>query len=170
MKIFNKLKKKIMAFRDIFKDSNDLNEKTIVGFSSFAIMALFAIADIISGALGKDLVINEFIYNSFLIITLGSFGIAEIGKIAAGYKKNKEKKKIKMKKSELKQIIREEILKEGMYDLESDLNVKYDLGPNQIDRFEGTANMRDLKTLHDMLRIVGHQWFEEGFEKGDIKE
>tara|TARA_R110000751_G_scaffold229778_1_gene331255 strand:+ start:702 stop:974 length:273 start_codon:yes stop_codon:yes gene_type:complete len=88
MKIFNKLKKKIMAFRDIFKDSNDLNEKTIVGFASFAIMALFAIADIISGALGKDLVINEFIYNSFLIITLGSFGIAEIGKIAAGYKKN----------------------------------------------------------------------------------
>ena len=92
MKIFNKLKKKIMAFRDIFKDSNDLNEKTIVGFSSFAIMALFAIADIISGALGKDLVINEFIYNSFLIITLGSFGITEIGKIAAGYKKNKEEK------------------------------------------------------------------------------
>ena len=75
-----------------------------------------------------------------------------------------------MKKSELKQIIREEILKEGMYDLESDLNVKYDLGPNQIDRFEGTANMRDLKILHDMFRIVGHQWFEEGFEKGDIKE
>ncbi len=92
MKIFNKLKKKIMAFRDIFKDSNDLNEKTIVGFASFAIMALFAIADIISGALGKDLVINEFIYNSFLIITLGSFGIAEIGKIAAGYKKNNPEK------------------------------------------------------------------------------
>ena len=92
MKIFNKLKKKIMAFRDIFKDSNDLNEKTIVGFASFAIMAIFAMADIVSGALGKDLIINEFIYNSFLIITLGSFGIAEIGKIAAGYKKNKEEK------------------------------------------------------------------------------
>jgi hypothetical protein len=29
----------------------------------------------------KDLVINEFIYDSFLFITLGSFGIAEIGKI-----------------------------------------------------------------------------------------
>jgi len=75
-----------------------------------------------------------------------------------------------MKKSELKQIIREEILKEGMYDLESDLNVKYNLNSDQIDRFEGVVNMRDLKTLHDMLRIVGHQWFEEGFEKGDIKE
>ena len=52
-----------------------------------------------------------------------------------------------MKKSELKQIIREEILKEGMYDLESDLNVKYDLDPHQIDRLEFIANTRDLKTL-----------------------
>ena len=72
----------------IFKDSNDINEKTIVGFSSFAVMVIFAIADIISGTLGKDLIINEFIYNSFLIITLGSFGIAEVGKIANLFKKD----------------------------------------------------------------------------------
>ena len=44
------------------------------------------------------------------------------------------------------------------------------LGPEQIDRFEGTANMRDLKTLQDMIRIVGTDWMQEGFEKGDIKE
>ena len=31
--------------------------------------------------IGKDLVIQEFIYDSFLIITLGCFGIAEVGKI-----------------------------------------------------------------------------------------
>ena len=42
---------------------------------------MFAIADLLTGYLGKDLVINEFIYNSFVIITLGSFGIAEAGKI-----------------------------------------------------------------------------------------
>ena len=78
----------------IFKDSNDINEKTIVGFSSFTVMVIFAIADIISGTLGKDLIINEFIYNSFLIITLGSFGIAEVGKIANLFKKE-EKKKLK---------------------------------------------------------------------------
>lgn len=70
-----------MAFKDIFKDSNDINEKTVVGFASFAIMALFATADIVTGFIGKDLVINEFIYNSFVIITLGSFGIAEAGNI-----------------------------------------------------------------------------------------
>jgi len=70
-----------MAFADIFKDTNDINEKSVVGFSSFAIMVIFATADIVTGYLGKDLVIKEFIYNSFLYITLGAFGIAEVGKI-----------------------------------------------------------------------------------------
>jgi hypothetical protein len=44
-------------------------------------MVIFAVADLLTGYFGKDLVINEFIYDSFLFITLGSFGIAEIGKI-----------------------------------------------------------------------------------------
>ena len=70
-----------MAFKDIFKDTNDINEKSVVGFASFAIMTLFALADIVTGFIGKDLVVQEFIYNSFVVITLGSFGIAEVGKI-----------------------------------------------------------------------------------------
>jgi hypothetical protein len=41
---------------------------------------LFAFADLISGAMGQQLVINEVIYNSFVIVTLGSFGISEAGK------------------------------------------------------------------------------------------
>ena len=79
-----------MKFSDLFKDSNDINEKSVVGFASFAVMVIFATADIVTGAIGKDLVINEFIYNSFLIITLGSFGIAEAGKIFGGKKSNDE--------------------------------------------------------------------------------
>ena len=71
-----------MAFTDIFKDENDYNEKSIVGFASFAIMAIFAIADITTGWFGKDLVINESIYNSFIFITLGSFGIAGLEKFS----------------------------------------------------------------------------------------
>lgn len=71
-----------MSFREIFKDDNSYNEKTIIGFMSFAVMVLFAIADIVTGALGKDLVVQEFIYNSFTIITLGSFGIAGLEKFA----------------------------------------------------------------------------------------
>ena len=79
--MFNSLKRNWRAFKDLFKDSNDINEKSVVGFASFAIMVLFALADIITGFIGKDLVVQEFIYNSFVIITLGSFGIGEAGKI-----------------------------------------------------------------------------------------
>ena len=89
MKMVNFIRRKYMAFKDIFKDSNDLNEKNIVGFLSFAVMVLFALADIVTGFLGKDLVVQEFIYNSFVIITLGSFGIDGIQKFA-GKKSNEE--------------------------------------------------------------------------------
>ena len=44
-------------------------------------MELFALADLITGYFGKDLVVQEFIYNSFLVITLGCFGIAGVEKI-----------------------------------------------------------------------------------------
>ena len=79
-----------MAFKDMFKDDNDINEKSVVGFASFAVMVVFAFADIATGFFGKDLVISEFIYNSFVVITLGSFGIAEVGKIFGGKKGGSE--------------------------------------------------------------------------------
>ena len=71
-----------MAFRDIFKDSNDINEKNVVGFLSFAVMVVIAMADIIAGFLGIDLEVQEFIYNSFVITTLGSFGVDGFQKFA----------------------------------------------------------------------------------------
>ena len=62
-------------------DNNNINEKSVVGFLAFAIMVIFAFADLLTGYLGKDLVINEFIYDSFVWIVLGAFGIAEVGKV-----------------------------------------------------------------------------------------
>ena len=78
-----KLMTKIMSFKEIFKSSNDWNEKTIIGFLSFAVMVIVMTADVVSGFFGKDLPINEFTYNSFVIVTLGSFGIAGIEKFAS---------------------------------------------------------------------------------------
>jgi len=69
-----------MAFSDIFKEKNDINEKSVVGFSAFAIMVIFALVDLATGYFGKDLVINEVIYNSFVFVTLGCFGIAGLEK------------------------------------------------------------------------------------------
>ena len=70
-------------FKDIFKDNNDINEKSVVGFSAFAIMTVFSLVDLATGYFGKDLVINEAIYNSFVFVTLGSFGIAGLEKFAS---------------------------------------------------------------------------------------
>ena len=67
-------------FNTLFKDNNDINEKSFIGFLSFIMMVVFAIADIITGSLGKELVIQEFIFNAFLWMTLGCFGIASVDK------------------------------------------------------------------------------------------
>jgi uncharacterized PurR-regulated membrane protein YhhQ (DUF165 family) len=64
----------------LFKDSNDINEKSVIGFAAFGVMTIFAVMDLVTGYFGKDLVVNEFIYNSFLIMTLGAFGIASVDK------------------------------------------------------------------------------------------
>ena len=71
-----------MKFTEIFKDSNDWNEKTIIGFMSFAVMVAVMVADVVTGWVGKDLPVNDFIYNSFVFVTLGSFGIAGLEKFA----------------------------------------------------------------------------------------
>lgn len=72
----------MMSWTKIFKDDNDWNEKTIIGFLSFAVMVIVMVADVLSGFWGNDLPINEFTYNSFVIVTLGSFGIAGLEKFA----------------------------------------------------------------------------------------
>ncbi len=79
--MLNYLKINWMAFKDIFKDKNDINEKSVVGFAAFVIMVLFAVVDLVTGYVGEDLVINEFIYDSFVYVVLGAFGIAEAGKV-----------------------------------------------------------------------------------------
>ena len=70
-----------MGFSEILKDKNEYNEKSIIGFMSFAVMTLTSLVDMITGAFGSELVIQEFIYNSFVVITLGCFGIAGAEKI-----------------------------------------------------------------------------------------
>lgn len=67
-------------FHDLFNDSNTINEKSVVGFLAFVVMVIFAVTDIITGSLGKDLVINEFIFNAFMWLVLGSFGIGSVDK------------------------------------------------------------------------------------------
>ena len=73
---------KIKNMWNIFKNDNEWNEKTVVGFIAFIVMVCFALLDLITGYLGKDLVINETIYDSFTQIVIGCFGIAGVEKFA----------------------------------------------------------------------------------------
>jgi len=45
-------------------------------------MVLFAVADLMTSLIAdKDLIINEVVYNSFVWVTLGCFGISAVEKI-----------------------------------------------------------------------------------------
>jgi len=68
------------SFGALFRDENDINEKSIIGFASFVMMIAFGIVDLVTGLNGMELVIDDSIYTSFVVVTLGSFGIAEAGK------------------------------------------------------------------------------------------
>jgi len=81
-------------FTDIFKNSNDFNEKTIIGFMSFAVMTIAMFVDLITGYFGSELKLNEYIYNSFVIVTLGSLGIAGLEKFAGKKSSNENNEEI----------------------------------------------------------------------------
>ena len=67
-------------FKQLFDDNNTINEKSVVGFLAFFMMVLSLLVDLVTGYMGKELLINEFIFDGFLVITLGSFGIAAVDK------------------------------------------------------------------------------------------
>lgn len=64
----------------MFDDDNTVNEKSVIGFLSFLVMVIFALMDVVTGYYGKDLVVNEFIFNAFLVLCLGAFGFGSVDK------------------------------------------------------------------------------------------
>ena len=67
-------------FKDLFSDDNNINEKSVVGFASFIVMVGAMVVDLITGWMGKELLINEYIFDGFMVIVLGAFGIASVDK------------------------------------------------------------------------------------------
>jgi ABC-type uncharacterized transport system permease subunit len=66
--------------KDLFNDQNSINEKALVGFIAFMMMVISLAVDLTTGWLGRELLINEFIFDGFMVITLGAFGIASVDK------------------------------------------------------------------------------------------
>jgi hypothetical protein len=70
----------IKIFKELFNDNNSINEKAVVGFIAFFMLVLALGVDLITGYFGSPLVLNEFIFDGFMVIVLGSFGIASVDK------------------------------------------------------------------------------------------
>jgi hypothetical protein len=66
--------------KNLFDDSNTINEKSVVGFTAFLMMVITLIADIVTGIMGKNMPIHEFVFDGFMVIVLGAFGIASVDK------------------------------------------------------------------------------------------
>ena len=65
---------------DLFNDNNSINEKAVVGFIAFLMMIITLVTDIVTGILGREMPIHQFIFDGFMIIVIGSFGIASVDK------------------------------------------------------------------------------------------
>lgn len=66
--------------KELFSDNNKINEKSVVGFGSFLMMVITLSVDLVTGVMGYEMPIHEFVFDGFLVITLGSFGIASVDK------------------------------------------------------------------------------------------
>ena len=82
------MKSKQSFFIKLFKDNNDINEKSVVGFGAFLMLVITLFVDLATGLMGQELPIHEFVFDGFMVITLGAFGIASVDKFI-----NKSKKK-----------------------------------------------------------------------------
>jgi ABC-type uncharacterized transport system permease subunit len=76
--------------KSLFDDSNSINEKSVVGFIAFTMMVVTLIADIVTGVMGKEMPIHEFVFDGFMVIVLGAFGIASVDKFINKRKGEKE--------------------------------------------------------------------------------
>jgi|TARA_R110000868_G_scaffold23653_1_gene94850 hypothetical protein len=67
-------------FHQLFDDNNSINEKSVVGFIAFVMLCLAFLVDIVTGYFGKEFVVNKVVFDGFMVLVLGSFGIASIDK------------------------------------------------------------------------------------------
>jgi hypothetical protein len=75
----------------MFSDKSDINQKAVLGFVSFVLMALYALADIVTGAMGITFVIEPIVFNGLMYTALAMCGITGVEAVF-GNKNIKENK------------------------------------------------------------------------------
>jgi len=78
-------------FSHLFDDNNSINEKSVVGFIAFLFLCIAFGVDIVTGYLGREFVVNKIVFDGFMVMVLGSFGIASVDKWINKSKSNEDK-------------------------------------------------------------------------------
>ena len=60
----------------MFSDKSDINPKVVVGVLSFLTMVIYGLTDVVTGAFGKDFVVEPVVFNGLMYTTFGCLGIA----------------------------------------------------------------------------------------------
>jgi hypothetical protein len=75
----------------MFADKSDINSKAVVGFMSFVAMLVYGMTDVVTGAMGKEFVVEPLVFNGLMYTTFGCLGIAGLEAIMGN--KNLDKNK-----------------------------------------------------------------------------
>lgn len=78
------------SFWTIFKDNNDWNEKSIIGFIAFIFMVGMVVVNMYSTWKGTPVVVEDYVFNAFTIIVVGSFGISGAENIMGKKRRRRE--------------------------------------------------------------------------------
>lgn len=62
----------------MFSDKSDINQKAVLGFVSFVLMVLYALVDIVTGAVGITFVIEPIVFNGLMYTALTMCGITGV--------------------------------------------------------------------------------------------
>lgn len=62
----------------MFSDKSDVNQKAVLGFVSFLLMAVYALTDVITGAFGVAFVIEPIVFNGLMYTALTMCGITGV--------------------------------------------------------------------------------------------
>jgi membrane-bound ClpP family serine protease len=82
-------------FRELLCDENSLSEKTFIGLCAFALIVITLTCDIITGFMGKEMPIHEFVFDGIMFIVLGAFFGTSLDKWISTKNKGEEKTETK---------------------------------------------------------------------------
>jgi hypothetical protein len=62
----------------MFSDKSDVNSKAVIGFTSFLAMVIYGMTDVVTGAMGKDFVIEPLVFDGLKTTAWVMLGISGV--------------------------------------------------------------------------------------------